>query len=84
MENVLFGPHKPFKGVPPEDVQVIRHPALAKLLSELAQSFGFMSSGSVEDEKKALAIYRSLDQKGFAGNFDEFARNPLYLRLFYY
>ena len=85
MEETIFGPHKPSKGVPPEDVKVIRQPALDKLSNELVQSSGFMRSGNVEEKKKALAIYKSLDQQGIAGNGEEFARNPLLnTRLFYY
>ena len=67
MRNPDFSPHKHSSDVRPEDVQVIKHQAFRKLSKELDQSIGFMDSGKEEEEKKALAIYKSLDKQGYAG-----------------
>ena len=67
MGNPDFGPYKPSSDVRPEDVQVIRQPALVKFANELDLSFGFLNSRIVTEEKKALAIYRSYEKQGYAG-----------------
>ena len=73
MGNPDFGPYKPSSDVCPEDVQVIRHPAFVKFFNELNQSITFMATGKLEEEKKALAIYRSLEKQGYAGGNYYFA-----------
>ena len=67
MLNPDFRPHKPSSDVRPEDVQVIKHQAFSRLFKDLNQSIAFMATGNEEEEKKALAIYRSLEKQGYAG-----------------